>query len=157
MAATCGIYLVLIAADKCYTEWNKMIRYIFNLPFDTHRFLIEPISKSTHLKTKLTDRFLKFFLSISLSARPIIHNLYSIQAHDLRSEFGLNIYEICHAVNVSDMSFINRGDVKYHPVPDCENWRVDVINEILSILNHNLQLDFEEPFLKCIRDFLCSN
>ena len=81
----------------------------------------------------------------------------SIQAYDLRSEFGLNIYEICHAANVSDMSFINRGDVKYHPVPDCENWRVDVINEIFSILNHNLHLDFEEPFLKCIRDFLCSN
>ena len=47
--------------EEMYTMWNKMIRFVFKLPYMSHRYLLEPISNTSHLKTKLTDRFVKFF------------------------------------------------------------------------------------------------
>ena len=45
------------SAEKFYTMWNKMLRFVFKLPFMSHRYLLELLSKTPHLKTKLTDRF----------------------------------------------------------------------------------------------------
>ena len=150
-------YLFGAAAEKFDIVWNKMIRFVFNLPFDCHRYLIEPLSHSCHLKTKLTDRFLKFFHSISCSHKDIIQNLFFLQVNDLRSDFGLNVHEICHSAKVENICFVNRGDVKYHPIPDNEKWRVDIINEIILILSQNLFLDFDKFHLKFLLDFLSAN
>ena len=79
------------------------------------------------------------------------------QANDLRSDFGLNIHGICSAANVDNLSYINRGDIKYHPISDEEKWRVGILNEILTILNHNLFLDFDLRDLKFLFDFLSVN
>ena len=150
-------YLFGVAAEKFDIVWNKMIRFVFNLPFDCHRYLIEPLSHSSHLKTKLTDRFLKFFHSISCSHKDIIQNLFFLQVNDLRSDFGLNVHEICHSAKVENICSVNRGDVKYHPIPENEKWRVDILNEIILILSQNLFLDFDKFHLKFLLDFLSAN
>ena len=119
--------------------------------------MIEPLSNTSHLKTKLTDRFLKFFHSISCNRKPIIKNLFFAQAFDLRSDFGCNIHDICCSAHVDNIVHVNRGEVKYHPIPDNEKWRVDILNEILSILNHNLFLDFDQSHIKFLLDFLSAD
>ena len=46
--------------EKLYRSWNVMIRKIYNLNRCTHRYLIEPLSDTYHLKTALCSRFVKF-------------------------------------------------------------------------------------------------
>ena len=63
------------STKKFYTTWYKMIRNVINRPFNTHRYLIEPISGVNHLKTKLTDRFIKFHDSILKCEKNITRNI----------------------------------------------------------------------------------
>ena len=44
--------------------WNISIRKIFNLPLQTHKYFIEPISGKNHLKKILIKRFLSFLKQV---------------------------------------------------------------------------------------------
>ena len=100
------------STEKFYTTWNKMIRNVFNLPFNTHRYLIEPISGINHLKTMLTDRFIKFHDSILKCEKNITRNLAILQAKDCRSDFGRNIYSICREKGTQFFKDISKGHIK---------------------------------------------
>ena len=133
--------------DKLYTMWNQMIRFVFKLPFRSHRYLIEPISETTHLKTKLANRFLKFCSSLDLCNKPIVRNLKYVQVNDCRSDFGVNCRILSDLNNVA----------QYHPIAVCDEWRVPFIKEILSVFNHDLAVDLDNTDLKYILDFVaCS-
>ena len=115
-----------------------MIRFVFNLPFKCHRYLIEPISDTPHLKSKLTDRFLKFALSVKNNSRPMIKNLYNLQVNDFRSEFGSNVIGICNDFNCYNLMHVKRGSFKYHPVENYNNWRVSILKELLVMRENHL-------------------
>ena len=72
-----------------------MIRNVFNLPYKSHRYLIEPVSGIPHLKTMIVDRFIKFHDSLLNCNKLITRNLAFIQANDFRSDLGRNINNIC--------------------------------------------------------------
>ena len=80
--------------DICIS-WNKIVRIVFNLPYCTHRYLIEPFSGFPHVLTMLTNRFLKFYNTLYLSSKIAVSNLRICQENDCRSTFGLNIRNIC--------------------------------------------------------------
>ena len=95
----------LFNCDSLYVTWNNMIRNVFNLPFRTHRCLIEPVSCTPHLFTRLTNRFMKFYNSIYSSDKCVINNLRCVQQNDLRSTFGLNIHNMCPTTNDMTMTY----------------------------------------------------
>lgn len=144
--------------EQLYIMWNQMIRFVFNLPRNSHRtahrYLIEPVSNTPHLKTKLSDRFLKFYLSLYNCDKPIVRHLKDIQENDFRSDFGMNVRTICNLSGVKNMLLVKRGSIRYHPINDLDKWRVPILNEILAILNNRLFLDFNEPDLQHIVNFL---
>ena len=47
-------------AGMLENSWNTAVRLMFDLPLQTHRYLIEPVSEVTHLKFVLIERFLEF-------------------------------------------------------------------------------------------------
>ena len=112
------------SVDKLYTMWNKMIRFVYNLPFDSHRYLLEPISNTSHVKTKLTNRFLKFYETVKNSSKPLINNLFNVQSNDFRSDFGHNVLMICTECQVSNLSL-----TKIY---------VPILKELLAIRENNL-------------------
>lgn len=138
------------SSDKLYVTWNQMIRYVFKLPYCSHRYLMVPISESPHLKTMLTNRFLKFYASLDKCNKPIVHNLKLIQENDCRSEFGNNVQSLCNLNGVGNISLVKRGSILYHPISDNDKWRVPIIKELLLVLNNTLSLDFNEPDLKLL-------
>ena len=56
----------LFGADsiKIESSYNRSIKYSMNLPYSTHRYLIEPLSERRHLKWLLISRFLDFMTKI---------------------------------------------------------------------------------------------
>ena len=48
--------LSFLCVSKLYIAWNSAIRILFNVPRDTHRYLIESISQCLHVKTMLASR-----------------------------------------------------------------------------------------------------
>ena len=45
--------------DRLYKSWNVSVRNIFNVPFTTHRYLIEPLSDCPHPKTMISGCYVK--------------------------------------------------------------------------------------------------
>ena len=132
------------STEKFYITWNKMIRNVFNLPFRTHRYLIEPISGINHLKTMLTDRFIKFYDSILNCDKNITRNLAILQAKDCRSDFGRNIYNICREKGVQFFKDISKGDIKYFPISYHDEWRISILKELLQSKFYFFPLNYDE-------------
>ena len=80
----------LFNIENVCTAWNKIIRIVFDLPYRTHRYLLEPYSGFTHVLTMLTNRFMKFYSSLYYSSKNVVSNLRRCQENDCRSKFGLN-------------------------------------------------------------------
>ena len=77
----CGSNLWDLFCDnttKTCTSWNIAIRILFNLPRQTHRYLIESISESIHIKTMLCSRFVSFCNSLCNSSKLSIRLLYNL-------------------------------------------------------------------------------
>ena len=109
------------------------MRIVFNLPYCTHRYLLEPFSGVTHLQTMLTNRFLKFYETLYLSEKQVISNLRLVQENDCRSTFGLNVRNICLKNNCNNIGECKKNAIKYCPIDDNEIWRVDFLKELIAL------------------------
>ena len=115
-----------------------MIGNVFNLPYQSHTYLIEPISDIPHLKTIIVYGFIKFHDSIVNCNKLITINLAFIQAKDCRFDFGRIINNICRESNNLLFSNVRKHDIEYFPISHNEKWRVPILKELL----HSNQLLF---------------
>ena len=131
----------LFSIDGIYTAWNKVVRNVFNFPYCTHRYLLEPLSEVTHLFTLLTNRFLKFYNTIYCSRKDIICNLRRCQERDCRSNFGINVRNICKYNDTLDIFNCTKNIVKYFPINEVDMWRVKILKELFDVKDNNLYLN----------------
>ena len=61
--------------------WNTSIRIMCDVPMQTHRYLIEPISGMHHIKYHLIKRFLSFIKQIEISPKQATKHLLNIIKH----------------------------------------------------------------------------
>ena len=121
------------SAERLYSSWNIMVRYCYDIPRTSHRYLIEPISGTTHLKVKLIKRFNQFYKTLFTCDRPNLKYLANLQKSDYRSTFGRNVRNICLDSKVENISDVDISDVSYVSVPDEEEWRIPLVKELLEI------------------------
>ena len=93
--------------DRLFKAWNIMVRRTFNIPRNTHKYLIEAISHNSHLKIKLVKKFLNFSLTLSKCDKPHIKYLQNIQKIEFRSVFGRNYQNICSEAGVSSIEEVS--------------------------------------------------
>ena len=119
-------------ADRLYKSWNVMVRMFFNIPRDTHRNLIAPISSTSHLKIKLVKRFIKFYQSIEKCDKPHLKYLLSKQKNDVRSVFGRNVRNNYDEAGTDNISLVNLDNIHYEPLPNEDYWRIPLVKELLD-------------------------
>ena len=78
------------AAEGLWRTWNTMVRDIHQLPFATHRFILEDLCSAKHLKLRLFSRFTKFKQKLQESNNNLPTNLLAVQIRDLRSTVARN-------------------------------------------------------------------
>ena len=136
------------------STWNLSTKLMMDLPRGTHRCLIEPLSKVTHIKTVLMKRFLNFVQQIKKSSKEASKFLLESIEHDARSITGSNLRNILlktDKARIHDMVPNDALNIKYHPIKEEENWKVTMIEEIIEAKNNNIEVvDFTE-----IMEFLC--
>ena len=124
---------------------------MMNLPFATHRGLIQPLTKRRHLKIMLLlvilRRFLQMVTNLKKSQKQIIHMLLSVAERDTRSRTGHNLRSIMIKTGRSDVQDLVPSDpdlVPYHDLVDTE-WRVEVLEQLLEVRDqHGLNLEDQE-------------
>ena len=82
------------ASGKLEKSWNVSQRLIFSLPRETHKYLIEPVSETKHMKQSLMKRFGRFSNMISGSKKNALRNVYNNVSQDCQSTTGYNLRRI---------------------------------------------------------------
>ena len=120
-------------AKKLENSWNIYVRKAFDLPFTTHRYLIEAVSNHPHLKRILIIRFMSFLKQIEHSSKIIPKQLLSLIWKDTRSITGSNIRGIRSLANWAPFNEISRRSIhelEYFSIPEEEKWRVGIVKEL---------------------------
>ena len=167
--ATClyGSNLWDILSPKCekiYTSYNVAIRSIYKLDRKTHRYLIEPLSGCSHLKTLVAARYCTFYKSLVECSKFSVRFLASLQAEDLRSVLGRNVNSlatICY-VPRNDKKSLSAVLVKkrmiYRKIEDDKIWSVNLATELSDMCNEEIPCfqDFSNDEVKEMLDYLCT-
>ena len=138
--------------------WNISVRRMFNLPRETHCYLIEPISGQDHAKTIMARRFLSFIQTIRSSKKQALKDLLRIVEFDTRSVTGRNLRTILLDTSVQDIRSLKSEHVtaKYRDMPINEQYRVDFIKELVDVKNNELEVQgFTYDELEDILQHLC--
>ena len=106
---------------------------MFDLPYNTYRFLIEPITRSDHLKIIMYRRYIKFILSLSKSSKPIVRTLFDVCKDSTLSTTGQNLRSLRLMTGSTDDIAINHASkIEYHQMTDDDAWRMEVIEDLLD-------------------------
>ena len=143
---------------KLEKSWNVSIRRMFNLPWATHCYLVEPISDQPHVRTLLARRFLTFVQAIRRSKKSAIRSLLRVIEFDTRSATGNSLKSILLKTKFDDIKQLKSSDVKamYRDAPASEQYRVGFIKEIIAVKNNILEMaDFSAEELDDILLHLC--
>ena len=129
--------------DKIYRAYNISVRNTFQVPRNTHRYLIEVISRSTHPKVFLSSRFVKFKESLNNCHKISIRILAKLYENDQRTVYGKNLGNIAQLCNVTKELLcpsLVKEQMNYFSPPVNEQWRSSVVQELLEVKRNNMDL-----------------
>ena len=123
-------------AEKFYSTYNRSVKVMADLPFSTHRYLIEPITEQPHMSITLIRTYIKFILSIKNSTKPVLRQLYCIAKNDVRTTTGANLRNILlktTLLNVDDLQPSTVQQIRYKAIKYEDMWRIPIIQEALDM------------------------
>ena len=123
-------------AENFYSIYNRSVKVMADLPYATHRFLIEPLSGHPHMSIRVIRNFIQFISSIKNSPKPVLKQLYSIVKSDVRTTTGANLRNILLKTNLSNVDEIDMSTVKqikYKEITNLDKWRIPIITEAIDI------------------------
>ena len=133
--------------EKLYSSWNVAIRMIFNLDRCTHRYLIEPLSQCLHPKVMIASRYVTFYRSLVNCNKLGFRFLARLNDSDHRTVLSRTLRRILDDCRLtgSGLGQLNAQLVKknllYFMVPDGEQWRIPLIQELLQLRQGHLVVD----------------
>ena len=129
--------------DSLLKTFNKSIRILWDIPLETHRYLIEPLCGKPHLKFLLFKRFLNFKQQIFKSSKIAVKHLYSICEKDCGSLTGRNLTRImllCGKSSVSSLEVNDLCALQYSALPEGEEWRLGLTKELIDVRLNRMDL-----------------
>ena len=106
-------------AGMVENSWNRSVRCMFDLPLQTHRSLIEPVSNVKHVKFLLMKRFLGFLSQIKNSDKTAPKVLLECIICDTRYITGSNLRNSMLLTGKDRVEDLKEKDItryKYAPV-----------------------------------------
>ena len=144
--------------QKLEKSWNVSFRRMFKLPWQTHCYLVEPVSQQPHARKLMSSRFLSFVQAIRRSKKIAIRKLLKVIEYDTRSVTGHNLRSLLLQSNVPEIQKLKASDGKaaYRSMSEEDQFRVGFINEIIDVQNNNLEVaGFTDDELGELLEFLC--
>ena len=73
------------ACEMFEATFNRNIKLTYNLPYPTHRNLLQPISNLKPLRVTLAKRFLTFTEKLRQSEKPVLRSMIGLVEHDVQT------------------------------------------------------------------------
>ena len=132
--------------ERLFKSFNVTVRNVYNLDRCTHRYLLEPITGSLHLKGMLASRYVTFFNSLVNSKKMPVRFLARLAQEDLRTVMGKTLCSLLSSCDLTpdQTSQLTASVVKrkicYFATPNTEAWREDMSLELLKLRQGQLEL-----------------
>ena len=148
--------------EKLYASYNVTIRTVLNIDRQTHRYLIEPLSGSSHVKTLISSRYATFYHSLVNTKKTPVRFLARLAERDQRTVLGRTLTALLQTCGLGeeDLPSLHAGLVKtqmmFRPAPDGEEWRIPLAQELLK-LRSDLELPgFTHEELEALLEYTCT-
>ena len=146
--------------EKLESAYNKSIKIIYNLPWATHRYFMESLSSRPHLRRTLVRRYLSFVKAVANSTKKPLRMLLEISRRDVRTTTGSNLRRIMLLTGkgtVEDLEVKDANSLHYHKVPACEEWRLNLLKELIDIKNEEIDVPGIDMYqLDQIINYVCT-
>ena len=143
------------------SSYNRSVKVMLDLPYATHRSLIQPLTGDQHIKLVLIRRFVGFMEKIQNSGKSALQMLRMEAMKDVRSVTGSNLRNIMLLVGktrVEDVKLEDLDLLSYFPLDELERWKIPMINQIVDIKAGQMELPgFELEELEDILHHLCTD
>ena len=148
-------------AKKIESSYNRSVKIMLGLPYDTHRCLIEPLTGIKHVKKLLISRFLGFMDNIAKNEKEAIKMLMNIAKKDVRSVTGRNYREIMLLVGKTSVNDVAKSDadkIEYFQMENKDKWKVGIIKEIIDVRSKVAEIDnLNSEELETMLTYLCTS
>ena len=140
--------------------FNRSVKIMADLPYPTHRYLIEPLA-GTHWKTKMIRGYLGFIGRVRKSAKPVLKQMYHLASRDVRTVTGTNLRNILmltDKLQVDDLEPSLVDSMTYHKIEEHNTWRVGMIKELIDMKHGQLLLPegWTNQDLETLMNYACS-
>ena len=146
-------------ASRLEKTWNVSLRKMLNIPRKTHRYFLEPISKTSHIIFSLCARFLKFVHKIGSCNKPSMINLLNTVMYDCQSRIGSNIRNILLKLRKTRVDEIRLSDIRnlrYFEIPNGSKWKINSVKECIDHIYGFLTVPgFNSSEIEEIRNYIC--
>ena len=135
-------------STRLFNSWNTMIRNVWGLSNIAHKYLMEHVSSSKHIRTIVYQRFLTFIQSLMRSKKKCLSALVNFVVNDPGSTTCQNLNIISKESGLTNILEKNPNFVKnsimYAPIPAEDSWKVDLLDELLLLRSGDLELEGNE-------------
>ena len=145
--------------EKMEATYNRSIKIMHELPFATHRYLIELISGSPHLRRTLVRRYLSFIDKVRNSKKMALRQLLEIAQGDVRMTTGANLRFIMLQAKKNRVADLEAGnvDIEYYPVNEAEEWKIGLVKELIDVKHDDLAIEGMDEELEEIFEYICTS
>jgi hypothetical protein len=131
-------------AIRLEKTWNVSQRIMLGLPRQSHRYFIEPLSSTRHIRFALLERYIKFVKSIAASEKMLLRKIFRSVKRDCRSPTGENLRNLMKMTGKTDVEEIEIGSTRglvYNAIPDGDEWRVIFAEELIDMKSNRHGVD----------------
>ena len=129
--------------DKLFNSYSVSTRKIWDLPRETHRYLVDHLA-GRHIKTTIMANQLSFYRRLENNQKQAVRNLFSLASEDMRTTTGYNIEILSRQCldlglmspekRVTSVDSRTFGKIHQFAVtPQEEDYRVGVLSDLLSL------------------------
>ena len=133
---------------KLVNSWNVNLRVIFDLPLNTHSWIIERLVDGKHAKIAIMKRYVKFLDSLAKSERPALQALLRLSYKDVRTTTGANLKHIQNQTGLYIIPGVTKGNIMnekfVYKIPEGEEWKIGLISSLMQIRNDKWSILFDE-------------
>ena len=145
--------------EKVISTYNRSVKIMFDLPWATHRRLIEPLTGDKHVSRILVRRYMSFINKIEKSSKSSLKQLLEVVKNDVRLTTGHNLRSIMMLAEkntIEDLE-VENADFDYYKLEENEEWKANIAQEIIDIRHGGLEVPgMEADELKEILDYICT-
>ena len=116
---------------------------MFDLPFDTHCWIVEELSGGKHLLQMIFSRFVQYLKVLKNNKRLFIRNLFDIVSGDAQSPTGSNVKQIIRKTGLDPRYAAQHKYSNWRVYPPADDQTVPLLTSLLEIRSENWQVNFD--------------